>query len=258
MNPRSRSPFSPWLRLLLGLLGIASFGAGATAVFVSANGTGTGVLLAFGGTVFVLALLGDRVESLEFGGTKVKMRAAAAERYALADDAEGRGDSITAAKLRAEAQLLMQAASPVAAEYQTVRSSMPAGRARTMAMEGIVARARELAHEQPFDRAEVVRWLQEGSDEERVTALGLMQGKPELRDVNSALSAIKGSQTPFEQYHTLLLADMMIDELNDAERRRLAAIISDIRGDRRFRSDSDRWHLSERILHDLNNQPNSI
>jgi hypothetical protein len=74
-----------------------------SAVFLSTNGTGTGVLVAFGGIVLVLALLGDRIESLEFGGTKLKMRAAAAEKFALAEDSENRGDRVTAARLRAEA-----------------------------------------------------------------------------------------------------------------------------------------------------------
>ena len=54
-------------------------------MFVTANGTGTGVLITFGGILLVLALLGDRIESLEFGGGKVKLRAAAAERFALAE-----------------------------------------------------------------------------------------------------------------------------------------------------------------------------
>lgn len=138
---------------------------GVAAVFLSANGTGTGVLVAFGGIVLVLALLGDRIESLEFGGTKLKLRAAAAEKFALAEDSENRGDSATAARLRAEAQALLDAAGPIAAEYRTVRGSMPSGPARTMAMERVVADARKLADEQAFDPAVVLRWLREGNDE---------------------------------------------------------------------------------------------
>jgi hypothetical protein len=240
-----------WLRLLLGALGAGSFGAGVAAVFVSANGTGTGVLLAFGGTVFVLALLGDGVESIEFGGTKLRMRAAAAEKFALAEDLESIGDDAAAARLRTEAQALMQAARPIASEYKAVRDTMSPGRERTMAMERVVADARKLADEQPFKRSDVVRWLQEGSDEERVTALALMQARPDLRDISTALAAIERSRTPFEQYHALLLADRMLDELDDADRERLADIVTRAR-DQRFRRDPDRWLLSERILQRLN------
>jgi hypothetical protein len=71
---RLRSP-SLWPRLFLGILGGASFAAGAVAVFKSGNGTGTGVLIAFGGVMLALAVLGDRVESLELGGGKLQYHA---------------------------------------------------------------------------------------------------------------------------------------------------------------------------------------
>lgn len=248
------SPFSPWLRLFLGVLGAGSFGAGVAAVFLTTNGTGTGVLVAFGGIVLVLALLGDRIESFEFSGTKLKLRAAAAEKFALAEDSENRGDSVTAARLRAEAQALLEAAGPIAAEYRTVRGSMPPGPARTMAMERVVARARKLADERTFDPAEVLGWLREGNDEERVTALAMMQAKPELRDLDAVLIAIRRSRTPFEQYHALLLADIMLDDLDGSDKQLLIEVVKGVRG-RRFRRDTDRWLLSERILRRASNRP---
>jgi hypothetical protein len=69
-----RSPFSLWLHLVLGVFGAASFATGVAAVFVTANGTGAAVLVGFGGIMRVLALLGDRIESLEFGGSRLRMR----------------------------------------------------------------------------------------------------------------------------------------------------------------------------------------
>lgn len=125
--PSAPSPFTPGLRLLMGLLGVGSFGAGVLAVFVTENGTGAGVLLAFGGVLLVLALLGNRIESFEFGGAKLRLRAAAAERFALAEESERRGDTATADRLRAEAQALLEAAGPIAADYWSVRRSMRPG-----------------------------------------------------------------------------------------------------------------------------------
>lgn len=191
MRPRPSSPFQIWLRVLLGVLGAASFAAGVAAVFITENGTGTGVLIALGGVLLVLALLGDRVESFEFGGSKLKMRAAAAEKFTLAEDSENRGDTETATLLRAEARALLEAAGPIASEYRAVRGSTPAGQARTRALERTVARARRLAVEQSFEPGEVVRWLRDGSEEERITALAMMQAKPALRDFGAALAAIK-------------------------------------------------------------------
>ncbi|OEV30644.1 hypothetical protein AN219_09690, partial [Streptomyces nanshensis] len=164
------SPFSVTLRVLLGLMGAGVFGTGVLAVFTTENGTGTGVLLIVGSALLVVALLGNRIESLEFGGARLKLRAAAAERFALAEESARRGDADAADRLRAEAQALLDAASPLAAEYRSVRGSMRAGPERTRLMSGIVARARQAATEQSFEPEEVLRWFQEGSEEKRITA----------------------------------------------------------------------------------------
>lgn len=75
------------------------------------------MLLAFGGVVLVLALLGNSIESLEFGGARLKMRAAAAEKFALAEESERRGDTAAAEQLRAEAEALLDAAGPIAPRW---------------------------------------------------------------------------------------------------------------------------------------------
>jgi hypothetical protein len=244
------SPFGLWQRVLLAILGAGSLGAGIAAVFLTSNGTGSAVLVAFGGTVLVLALLGDRIESLEFGGSKLRLRAAAAEKFALAEDSEQQGDSAAAAELRAQGQALLEFAGPIAADYRTVRTSMHPGRERTVAMQRVVARARQLATEQQFERAEVARWLREGTDEERVTALAMMLSNPELRDFDPVLAAIRDSRSAFEQYHALLVAEKMLPDLDPHERGRLAGAIRAVR-DLRFRRDSSRWDISERILADV-------
>lgn len=257
MEPRSTpSPFTPGLRVFMGLLGAGSFGAGVLAVFATENGTGAGVLLAFGGVLLVLALLGDRIESLEFGGAKLRLRAAAAERFALAEESERRGDTATADRLRAEAQALLDAAGPIAADYRSVRGSMRAGPERTRALEEVVARARRLATEKPFEPAEVLRWLREGSEEERITALAMMQARRELRNFDAALETIEHSRSAFEQYHAMLLTAEMIDDLDAAQLRRLAEAIKSQRG-WRFRRDTDRWRLSEDVLRRVEGRPDA-
>lgn len=98
------------LRILLGVVGVMFVGAGATAVFVTENGAGSAALLAFGGALLVLAALGHRVETLELGGARLKLRAAAAEKYARAEESERHGDVVGADRLRSEARGLMEAA----------------------------------------------------------------------------------------------------------------------------------------------------
>jgi hypothetical protein len=255
VEPAESSPaFTVGLRLTLGVLGTGSFGAGVFAVFATDNGTGTGVLLAFGGVVLVLAIMGDRIEAFEFGGTKLRLRAAAADRFVLAEQSERRGDSVEAERLRAQGEALLAAAGSIAADYRQVRGSMRPGRDRTRAMEEVVSRARRLAREQPFDTGEVVRLLRVGTDDERITALAMMQAQPELRDFDAAVAAIEHSRSAFEQYHAMLLASMMLDDLDPDQRVELARVVRAVRG-LRFRGDSDRWRLSERILRQLSGAP---
>ncbi len=236
--------FTPALRTLTALLGAASFGAGALAVFVTQNGTGSAALIVFGGVLVLLALLGSRIESLDFGGATLRMRADAAERFAMAEESERQGDIATANELRAEARTLMDAARPIATDYGSVRRSMRPGASRLRALEEVVARARRLAQEQSFEPAEVSRWLREGTDEERITALAMMQASPELWNFEATLAAITHSHTPFEQYHALRLAAQMVDVLDAGQARRLAEAVEA----QRFGPDADRKLLGEEIV----------
>ncbi|MBM9506039.1 hypothetical protein [Actinacidiphila acididurans] len=81
----------------------------------------------------------------------------------LAEEAERRGDSTTARRLRAEARALLGVAEPAAAEYRTVRDRMAPGPERTRALEEVVSRARRQAEQERFEPAEVLRWLREGT-----------------------------------------------------------------------------------------------
>ncbi|MFD7974284.1 hypothetical protein [Streptomyces sp. NPDC059071] len=239
--------FTPALRTLTVVVGAGSFGLGAFAVFATQNGTGAAALIVFGGVLLLLGLLGSHVESLEFGGATLRLRAAAAERFALAEESERLGDAATARQLRAEARTLLDAAGPIAADYGSVRGSMRPGAARTRALEEVIARARRLAQARSFESAEVLRWLREGTDEERITALAMMQARPGLRNFEAALAAITRPRSPFEQYHAMRLAAQMVDELDEGQARRLAEAVDRQKGFR-FRRDADRVRLRDEIL----------
>ncbi|WP_405531095.1 hypothetical protein OG592_24835 [Streptomyces avidinii] len=239
--------FTPALRTLTTLLGAGAFGLGALAVFATENGPGAAALIVFGGVLLLLALLGSRIESLEFGGATLRIRAAAADRFALAEESELQGDIATARELRAEARTLLDAAGPIAADYSSVRGSRRPGASRTRALEGVVARARRLAQGQSFEPAEVLRWLRDGTAEERITALAMMQASPELRNFEATLAVIAHPLTPFEQYHAMRLALQMVDVLDAEQARRLAEAVEAQRGIR-FRRDSGRTQLRKEIL----------
>ena len=241
---RSRLVLTPVLRVAAVVFGAAVFGAGVAAVFVTENGTGAAALLAIGAAAMALALLGDRVQTVEMGGVSLTIRDLARETYGLAQDAEQRGDEESAAGLRIVAGEL----EALARGYRRLRGSMRAGDERTQALEHVVAEARKLARTDGLEAADVLNWFEEGTPEARITALGLMQGNPRLRDFEAALDAIDDSRSAFEQYHGLRLANLMVPNLSRSQAAQLKLITERALRSRRVRRDGDRRITGERIL----------
>ncbi|MBA3262960.1 MAG: hypothetical protein H0T69_10945 [Thermoleophilaceae bacterium] len=203
------------------MLGIAVFGAGVAAVFTTENGTGAAALLAIGAAFSVVAVLGDRVQSVELGGVNLTLRDIARETFALAKEAEQRGDDTTAQRLRTVANELDELAS----EYRRLRRAMRSGPERTRALEHVVTEAASLSRSDALEPVDVATWFDEGTPEARITALGLMQGNPRLRDFDAALHAIENLQSAFEQYHGLHLAEMTLPELTRGQRAELTVVV---------------------------------
>jgi hypothetical protein len=244
LGGRTSAVLTPVIRAASGVLGVGVFAAGVAAVFVTENGTGAAALLAIGAAFIVIAVLGDRLQSVELGGVNLTIRDLARQTYALARDAEHRGDDESAARLRAVASEL----EALARGYRRLRGSMRAGQERTRALEHVMAEARHLAESDALEAADVVTWFEEGTPEARITALGLMQGNPRLRDFESAIDAIDDSRSAFEQYHGLVLAEMMASDLTPTQRAQLILVTERVLRNRRVRSDSDRRRTGERLL----------
>lgn len=61
------------------------------------------------------------------------------------------------------------------------------------------------------------------------------------------LDAIEHSRSAFEQYHAMRVSLEMLPSLSPEQKQGLAEVIANQRN-LRFRRDSDRWWLSEKIL----------
>jgi hypothetical protein len=245
-NDRAATASGKLSDLGIAALGVALIAAGAVAVFVVDNGTGAAALLSAGVVLLAIVFLGDRLETLRWGGLELTLRR-------QADAAAAAGDHELEQQLRAAADTLAQRAAPIASSYEAVRRSMRSGTARTAAMEADVARAREDAQSDDFtstgeDLAELFR---RGSDGERVYALAAMQVRPELATAEIVLEAIRAPRSPFEHYHSLLVADRIEPRLTPAERAALAAAIREQLNSQRLRRDSDRVSVAGRILERL-------
>ncbi|NYI96489.1 hypothetical protein HNR12_002766 [Streptomonospora nanhaiensis] len=213
-------------------LGLAAFGLGATAVFATENGTGAAALIVFSGVALVVAVFGDRIDSLELGGANLRLRAAAAQKYALAEQSDERGDTAAGERLRGEARALMELAGAIAADYRSTRGAMPSGPARTAALDRLVERAADLARAGTSDPGRVRDWLRSADEERRVTALGMMQADPRLRDFEALPPLIEKPGSAFEQYHAMVLARLMLGDLDARQRERLLEALTAAEGER--------------------------
>ena len=222
-------------------LGVALIGTGAVAVFVVKNGTGAAALLAAGVALLALVILRERIETLRWGDLELTLRR-------QAEVAGAQGDHELERGLRAAADTLANRAAPIAGSYESLRGSMRAGPERTAAMEAEIARAREDARAQSFTGEEVIELFRNGTDGERIYALGIMQEHPDLATFDSVLDAVRSPRSPFEQYHSLLVADRVVPRLTAAEKKALEIALRQQLESRRLRRDSDRVSVANRIL----------
>jgi hypothetical protein len=221
---RNLADRKPSVRLLAVILGVPIFGTGVLAVFATENGTGAAALLGIGAAFVAFGALGDRLESVDLGGVKLSIRDMARETFSLARRAEELGDTQAATRLRAVGKELEE----LADEYRRIRSSMDAGDDRTGPMDEVVDRAAALTGTDDIDPEAVADWFRLGRDEDRVIALGLMQGNPRLRDFDAALAAIERGSSPFEIYHGLDLAHAMVDTLSRGRREQLRRAVTKV------------------------------
>lgn len=253
---------SDWLTKLL---------LGATLVQLGAIRKGGGQLFAT-----LAPALGDRSDSTAFGGalliyyslvgfligwlaTRLFLAPAlnaldeqVVAKLAEAEEAEESGDKGRASELRREAVNIITAAAPVAERYLELRNKQKGSAARTDAMEDVVANARRMAPAMPVHPDAVRALFWDGDDGQRVSALGLMQGRIDLADVGAVIEAIANSHSAFEQFHGLKLAMALATAdgaLDDGNRARLLdAVRQALEGPRQHLLDQERRELAGRII----------
>lgn len=164
-----------------------------------------------------------------------------------------RGDEeVDMASLVAQTKLPV---SSIAQAYASLRAREDPGFERTLAMEQIISWARRSAGFPTFrDPGDLIDHFRNGEVGERVEILGWMQGNKSLRRFEVVLEGIIDSRSAFEQYHALRLADVMLDDLDDADRRRLWDALDEQRqpdGWIGVNRGGDRWELSRRLLYRL-------
>lgn len=177
---------------------------------------------------------------------KADRRSAALDLYEQAADAAQAGDTATAQQLRTEARELLEQTAGIGDAYESVRSHLPSGQRRTQEMDGLVRRARSLAPQLQLSAPDVARMLREGGDGQRVTALGLMQGAPQVADLDLVIDVLEKPRSPFEQFHALRLLHQLFPTLPFEQQARVVAAVAGQR--RSMGRDASRTQIADQIL----------
>jgi hypothetical protein len=240
-------------RIFAAVVGIGLVVTGAIAVFVTANSAGAASLVAAGTVIGALAMFANRIQSVEGGGVKLQLEAAAVAATAklqAARQAEQAGHRELAETLRDEAQLLMSAVQPVAAQYENVRLRESSSWDRTAKLERVMQQVREMAPSDFADPGSVSRLFDSGTDGNRIAAIALMQANPALASTRITLAAIRNPRSNFEQYHALRVAEAVVarDPEGPDACELLAAVAQALHNRQLGSADSDRNALARRIL----------
>jgi KAP family P-loop domain len=136
----------------------------------------------------------------------------------------------------------------LAAEYDSIRKSMPASEERTTRMTAMVRKARSLAGRMPSEDLPLQLFVRSGSAGERIVALALAQASPKQAYFPLALGGIAHAESAFEQFQALSLARWLFDSLNREQREQLQSALLKQETVQIDQQDSSRWRQREELL----------
>jgi hypothetical protein len=136
----------------------------------------------------------------------------------------------------------------LAAEYDSIRKTMPASEERTTRMTAMVRKARNLAGRMPNENLPLQLFVRSGSAGERIVALALAQASPKQAYFPIALGGIAHAESAFEQFQALSLARWLFDSLNPEQREQLRSALLEQETVKIDQQDSSRWRQREELL----------
>ena len=144
---------------------------------------------------------------------------------------------------------LRQRSQAIATDYERVRESERSGPRRTVMLEDQIRRARSQAGSREHDAASVAKMFIDGTEGERIAALGTMQADHSVADANVIVSGIENSRSAFEQWHALVLASDVWDALTEEDRAKvLHAIHGEMQPHGYLQPWTDRYGLAQQII----------
>ncbi|MFD0267254.1 hypothetical protein ACFVGY_11735 [Streptomyces sp. NPDC127106] len=167
----------------------------------------------------------------------------------LANRAEAGGDHASARELRTRAAEAVGQVQAAAEQYEALRAVAAGGKRPTAELEALVSGIRSLAALLNPADVDIRRLWESETEGQRVVALALMQGRPQLLNLDFVVEAIESPRSGFELEQALVVADAGVHELDAQGRSRLQeAVRSQLAPGGRITAGGNRDRLARRIL----------
>ena len=138
-----------------------------------------------------------------------------------------------------------------ASQYEKIRETMPGGAGRTRRMSSLVHEIGNDSGDLPIEPSYAQKLFGEKRPGSRVVALGIIEGKPSLQHIDIAIEAIENALSPFEQYHGLFVARMLLGRATGEQRERLRQALLTQKGTAIHESDASRADIKRALLTSL-------
>jgi formylglycine-generating enzyme required for sulfatase activity/cellulose biosynthesis protein BcsQ len=136
-------------------------------------------------------------------------------------------------------------------EYVRIRTGMSSGGERTYKMSALLERASAITGQEGVAQVAEALFAM-GTDGGRVIGLALARRDPRRTHIDMVIEGIARRRSPFEQYHALVIASLLLRVMDPTAREKLREAIQNQIGTGSIApSDADRWNQADRLLQAL-------
>lgn len=142
-------------------------------------------------------------------------------------------------------------------QYEKIRETLPGGPGRTRRMSSLVYEIGNVASDFAIEPSYAKKLFEEKRPGSRIVGLGIIEKTPSLQHIDIAIEAIENALSPFEQYHGLFIARMLLGRATGEQRERLRQALLTQRGTPIHESDRSRADIRRALLDSLSEEKGS-
>lgn len=172
----------------------------------------------------------------------------ALEVLVAAESEQNAGNQEQARQLRQEAVRILAEAQHLPRRYESLRQQLAPGSSRTLEMESVVSAARRSADSGLWTADQIRAMYDEGTDGERVFALGIMQGNTQVADTDRIVDALLRPRSSFEQLQALMAAYKALPGLDADGRTKIVGTTQTLLDEERITPTGQRMIVARLII----------